>query len=250
MVSFLTFTLAAPFASFGGIAVGERRTSDDRPAKSAILGLLAGALGIEREDEESHAALAQDLFCAVRIENFKVRTPRRLMTDYHTAQTPPRGRNQRFATRRDEVTDKWSLGTILSYREYRSDCIFSIALWSRSSPSRFSLDALAGALREPVFVPYAGRKSCPLMLPMQPLIVEADDIREAFAHRDVMCERQRAFLQRHGLLAAPHALALDGDASGARQGRRERRRDQVLSRNRWQFMLRDEILCSWEEGTA
>ena len=58
------------------------------------------------------------------------------------------------------------------------------------------------------------------------------------------------FLFRRSLLAAPHALALDGDASGARQGRRERRRDQVLSRNRWQFMLRDEILCSWEEGTA
>jgi CRISPR system Cascade subunit CasD len=250
MSSFLTFTLAAPLASFGGVAVGERRASDDRPAKSAILGLLAGALGIEREDEEPHAALAQELFCAVRVENFKVRAPRRLMTDYHTTQTPPRGRNQRFTTRHNELADKQNLGTILSYREYRSDCIFSIALWPRISPLRFSLDALAGALREPIFAPYAGRKACPLMLPMYPLVVEADDVREAFTQRDATCERQRAFLRRHGLLATPYMLALDGDAGGIMQGRRERRRDQILSRNRWQFMLRDEILCSWEEGAV
>ena len=69
MPSFLTFTLAAPLASFGSIAVGERRASSDRPAKSAILGLAAGALGIEREDNEAHAALAHELFYAVRTEN-------------------------------------------------------------------------------------------------------------------------------------------------------------------------------------
>lgn len=157
--------MAAPLASFGGIAVGERRASDDRPAKSAVLGIVAGALGIERDNDGAHTALAEQLFCAVRIENFRVRTPRRLMTDYHTAQAPPRGRNQRLATRRDELINKQSLGTILSYREYRSDCSFSIALWPRVSPLRFGLDELAKALRNPIFVPYAGRKACPLMLP-------------------------------------------------------------------------------------
>jgi CRISPR system Cascade subunit CasD len=158
MPSFLTFTLAAPLASFGGIAVGERRASSDRPAKSAILGLVAGALGIEREDNEAHAALAHELFYAVRTENLKVRSPRRLMTDYHTAQTPPQVRNRRFAMRREEAADKQNLRTILSYREYRSDCSFSVALWPRVSPSRFSLEKLAEALRKPVFVPYVGRK--------------------------------------------------------------------------------------------
>src|ERR1700730_2246416 len=199
MPSFLTFTLAAPLASFGSVAVGERRTSDDRPAKSAILGLIAGALGMERDNEEAHAALAQELFCAVRIENFKVRAPRRLMTDYHTTQAPPRGRNQRFPTRRDELGDEQSLGTILSYREYRTDCSFSIALWPRISPLRFGLEELAKALHKPIFVPYAGRKGCPLMLPMQPLVLEATDVREAFAMRDGKREKQKAFLETYGL---------------------------------------------------
>lgn len=216
MTSFLTFTLVAPLASFGGVAVGERRSGGDRPAKSAVLGLVAGALGLERDQVEAHKALANELLFGVRIENPKVRSPQRLMTDYHTTQTPPRGRNQHFATRRDEVADQQSLGTILSYREYRSDCSFSIARWPRVSSLRFSLEELMEALRKPVFVPYAGRKACPLMLPMQPVDVEADSIREAFEQRDAMGERQSAFLGSCGLLAKPHALALDADAPRTR----------------------------------
>jgi CRISPR system Cascade subunit CasD len=250
MPFFLTFTMAAPLASFGAIAVGERRASFERPSKSAVLGLVAGALGIEREDDAAHAALAHELFYAVRTENMKVRSPRRLMTDYHTAQTPPQGRNRRFATRRGELADKQALGTILSYREYRSDCSFSIAFWPRVSSLRFSLEALAEALRKPVFAPYAGRKACPLMLPMQPLVIEAADVREAFEQRDTICESQKAFLHSYGLLAMPEALAIDADAADTIAGRWERQRDQILNRSRWQFGLRDEITCPWTAGAA
>jgi CRISPR system Cascade subunit CasD len=251
MPAFLTFTLAAPLASFGPIAVGERRASLERPSKSAVLGLVAGALGVERGDDEAHAALAREHFYGVRTENMKVRSPRRLMTDYHTAQTPPQSRNRRFTTRREELADKQKLGTILSYREYRGDCSFSVALWPRVSALHFTLERLAEALRKPVFVPYAGRKSCPLMLPMQPLIIEADHVREAFEQRDAICESQLAFLQRYGLFAMPHALALDAEsADAATTGRRERHRDQILSRRRWQFRLRDEIASPWTGGAA
>ncbi len=250
MPSFLTFTLAAPLASFGGVAVGERRASHDRPAKSAVLGLLAAALGIQRNQNEAHTALARELLCAVRIENMRVRSPRRLLMDYHTVQTPPRGHNQRFATRRDEVADKQKLGTILSYREYRSDCSFSIALWPRVSPMRSSLDELAAALRKPIFMLYAGRKACPLMLPMQPLVLEASDVREAFAQRDVLCEKQKVFLKECNLFAEPNALALDADAGEEMGDRRERRRDQILNRSRWHFALRDEILRPWARGAT
>ena len=58
MARFLTLTFAAPLASFGAIAVGERRPSWDRPGKSAALGLIAGALGLDRSDEDAHRALA------------------------------------------------------------------------------------------------------------------------------------------------------------------------------------------------
>ena len=58
MTQYLLFTFAAPLASFGAVAVGERRPSWDRPSKSQIIGLVAGCLGIERGEEARQQALA------------------------------------------------------------------------------------------------------------------------------------------------------------------------------------------------
>ncbi len=60
MPRYLTFALVAPLASFGGIAVGERRSGWDRPARSAVLGLIGACLGLEREDDAAKTALAED----------------------------------------------------------------------------------------------------------------------------------------------------------------------------------------------
>ncbi|WP_295540003.1 CRISPR-associated protein Cas5, partial [Thiolapillus sp.] len=51
MDDYLVFQLYAPLASWGGQAVGQERPSDDHPGRSALLGLLAAALGIRREEE-------------------------------------------------------------------------------------------------------------------------------------------------------------------------------------------------------
>ena len=60
MSNHLVFTLHATIGSFGALAVGERRGGFERPAKSAVLGLVAAALGLERDDEEAQIALASD----------------------------------------------------------------------------------------------------------------------------------------------------------------------------------------------
>jgi len=248
MTLFLTFTLMAPLASFGSIAVGERRASDDRPAKSAILGFVAGALGIDREADDIHTAIARDYGCAVRTEDMHVRAPRRLMTDYHTAQTRARGRNQHFATRRDELAEGRELGTILSYREYRGDCSYTIALWAWVADPTHSLENLRDALQKPAFVPYAGRKSCPLMLPALPRLIEAVSVSDAFRQRDKLSDGQRAFLEKYRLSSRPKSLAFDIDAPGEdTQGtRHDWRRDAPLARSRWQFGVREEIVTRWE----
>ena len=77
--------LYAPLAAMGDIAVGERRGGFDRPARSAVLGLVAAALGIDRADEEGHAALDRGYRMAQR-----VRARGTLVEDYHTVQAPPR----------------------------------------------------------------------------------------------------------------------------------------------------------------
>ena len=56
-------------ASFGSLAVGERRPSANRPTKSQTLGMVAAALGIERTEEERLAALRDSLGFAARVEN-------------------------------------------------------------------------------------------------------------------------------------------------------------------------------------
>lgn len=246
---FLAFTLAAPLASFGAIAVGERRPSWDRPAKSAVLGLVAGALGITRDDAKAHRALADDYLYAVRVEDFETRAPRRPMADYHTAQTAPAQRGRRFATRRDELSaDK--IETILTRREYRTDCCFTALLWTETTAPRFDLEQIAAALRAPSFTPYLGRKSCPLMLPMAPRIVEAGEPLEALrVHDGEESEAAKSFREKRPAVAKARYFALDAAAKPAsNQGRLEKRRDAVIHRGRWQFGLREEAIVPLTGG--
>ena len=95
---FLLFTLYAPMGSFGEIAVGERRMSWARPGRSAILGLVAAAQGVERTDETAHQRLEAGLYYAVRTD-----APGRPLLDYHTAQTPKARKGRTFATRQEEL---------------------------------------------------------------------------------------------------------------------------------------------------
>src|SRR5262249_27243597 len=156
---YLLFTLAAPLASFGGIAVGERRPSWDRPSKSQTIGLIAGALGIERREEALQQALVSSIGFAVRVDNAG-----ELVTDYHTTQVPPQRSSRRFATRRDELAiDKIELKTILSQREFRVGSLYTIGLWHRGPEEVRSLEEIKVALERPIFAPFAGRKSYPLM---------------------------------------------------------------------------------------
>ncbi len=226
---FLIFTLYAPMASFGEIAVGERRMSWARPGRSAVLGLVAAALGIDRADEGVHQQLEAGLYYAVRVD-----AAGRPFIDYHTAQTPKTRKGRSFATRREELESD-DLNTVLSSREWRVDACFTVVLWPRLERT-LDLEEIARALRNPRFVLYVGRKAAPLGLPLAPEIVEADTFMAALDARRPNDE-ERSVLQRIGIDGVePGAIAFDHDAPGAPvETRVERRRDAVASRVRWQF---------------
>ena len=104
--------LQAPLASWGDTAVGEYRPSIDYPGQSALVGLLGAALGLRREEEAAHAALAASYGFAVGIQSGG-----HLLRDYHTAQVPGQTalKKRPHATRRDELAvPKSDLHTILS----------------------------------------------------------------------------------------------------------------------------------------
>ena len=244
-MQFLLFTLYAPMCSLGEIAVGERRMGWPRPGRSAIFGLTAAALGIERGDDEAHRALEEGLHYAVRTD-----APGRPFIDYHTAQTPAARRGRSLETRREELGAE-RINTVLSIREWRSDACFTVALWERSGGNA-DLDEIAAAMERPRFALYLGRKSAPLGLPLAPELVEATNFMDALAFRRpaVVAEDEReipgaveawTLSMLGGDPATGREVAFDADAPGAPEGGRlERRRDGVASRARWQFRDRDE----------
>ena len=173
MRRFLVFRLFGPLAAWGEIAVGEIRPSALQPTRSALLGLLAAALGLERGDEPKHAALARAVRFGVQVESAGVP-----ISDYHTAQVLPARRGRILATRADQVRgDRHELGTTLSRREYRSDASYRVAVWQAEPEPGLDLDRLAEALVHPTFTLYLGRKSCPPALPLGPRVIEASSSR-------------------------------------------------------------------------
>lgn len=235
MPEFLTFALSAPLAAMGEVAVGERRGSWDRPGRSAVLGLIAACLGITRDDEAAHLALEAGYGLALRIAAMGP-----LHADYHTAQVPPTRRGRRFATRAEELNAP-DLETILSRRDYRADLLVLVAVWARPN-ARWSLTEMETGLLTPVYVPYFGRKACPLTLPMAPRREEATDPAVVLARRATDGpEPERHLIRPH---AAPIVTMTAADAHlfGLPVARVEIRRDGLASRRRWQFNLREEAI--------
>ena len=232
MKQFLVFQLHGAMAAWGEIAVGETRRSAPHPSKSAILGLLAAACGIDRQQEKTHREMAAGYGVAV-----KVLSGGTLLVDYHTVQVPPNQRKAVFRTRKEELAaDK--VGTLLSSREYRCDAVYIVAVWTAAPSAPFQLAQLAAALEKPVYHLYLGRKSCPPAAPLLPVVVEEKDLKTAldgYSHipAELACITRKQ---------APRYYWDDLSESGLEAGQIVERRDLPLSRKRWQFSPRPENL--------
>jgi CRISPR system Cascade subunit CasD len=237
MPEFLTFALTAPFAAMGEIAVGERRGTWDRPGRSAVLGLIAACMGLARDDEAAQEALESGYSLALRVQHVGALHP-----DYHTAQVPPARRGRRFSTRAEELSAP-DLETILSRRDYRTDVLVLVAVWSRPG-ARWALLEIEEALLKPRYAPYFGRKSCPLMLPMAPSRVEAQNPVSALSERTNEGPEPERQLLRVRTAPVITMAAEEAREFGLPIDRIEMRRDALTSRPRWQFALREEAVLS------
>lgn len=253
MPSFLLFTLHAPMASWGDIAVGERRGSWRVPSRSAVLGLCGAALGVSRDDVQGQQALVQDYRVAARVD-----VAGGVGEDYHTIQTVPAVNVRRAApTTRRELLALSERETILSRRRYLDNSLFTIAMWVLPS-ARWSLQQLADALHAPRHVPYAGRKAHALGLPMRPEVVDAASLGAALL--------QRAAIPDEHPMLQDLALRLKGSGSWGRavhhdrcEGfdsglvgapRREVRRDVPVTRSAtWQFVEREVFVALQPESS-
>ena len=230
MPDHLVLTLAAPFGAMGDLAGHERRGTAAWPARSAILGLLGGALGVERDDPEGQAALGAWRM-AVATLAFRGRDARLglPLRDYHTVQTVPA--SVRAPATRREALDRGRregrLSTTLTTRDYVQGCAFLVALWGGD------LAGAQAALRRPAFAPYLGRRSCPLAAPLDPRVVAAETpVAALLAPREVP-----EWLAG----AKPVRVASDAfDGVAAHPGYMvESRWDEPLDRSLWHFARRE-----------
>lgn len=243
MVPLLFFTLYAPLAGFGDLAVGERRVGATRPTRSALLGLCAAALGIERAATAELAALSAGVALAVRLD-----AEGGLLQDYHTVQSveAPKRAKQPWPTRAVALA-AGNVSTLVSQRDYRSDLLVTVSLQGQTA----LLSRLADALVRPVFTVYLGRKACPLGLPLRPAVVEAADLGQGIDRYDITRPKPERDLRE--LLKLGEATRYVADTGWQHNGllgpeftheRTEQRRDAARGGRQWQFDLRDELVLS------
>lgn len=132
-MSTLLLRLAGPMQSWGTDSKFDVRRTQREPSKSGVIGLVAAALGVSRQDRQALATLA----CL----RFGVRVDREgtLLRDYHTAHTEKGG-------------------AYVTNRYYLADAVFVAGLESEDGAL---LEKMGEALVSPAFPLYLGRRSCP-----------------------------------------------------------------------------------------
>ena len=134
----LLLRLAGPMQSWGTTSRFDQRDTGKEPSKSGVIGLLAAALGIDRENWADLEPLTQ-LKLAVRHDRTGV-----LKRDYQTAQNI-------ISADRSKVHE-----TAVTTRDYLADAVFLVGL---EGEDRALLKRAHAALQNPVWPLALGRKS-------------------------------------------------------------------------------------------
>ncbi|AHJ63204.1 Hypothetical protein GbCGDNIH3_1377 [Granulibacter bethesdensis] len=207
---FLVFGLTASLGSMGELAGHERRGSLIWPTRSAIIGLMGAALGIERDGDFS----ALDAL-SIDVAIFDAGAPLR---DYHTIETIPSAAAKNPNSRPEALRDaRGRTNTTITHRDYRTSVFYGIAVRGAG------LERIAAALLEPHFTLYLGRKSCPLAAPTGAKIIEVVSAEAALEHLKAPLWR-KASVQAH--------LLVTDDPEG------EVVTDVPLDRTSWHFATR------------
>jgi CRISPR system Cascade subunit CasD len=166
----LLMQLVGPMQAWGTSSRFDIRDTGKEPSKSGVIGLLAAALGIDRDNWDDLQPL-----CALRmgVRHDRPGLPRR---DYQTAQNIIRADG---SGRQD---------TAVTQRHYLGDAAFLVGL---EGPERALLERVHAALADPVWPLCLGRKSYPPSQPvwMPDAVVDAD-LRDALVNWPPITSRQ------------------------------------------------------------
>lgn len=196
----LLLRLAGPMQSWGTTSRFDQRDTGKEPSKSGVIGLLAAALGIDREEWNDDLQALAALAMGVRHDR-----PGVLKRDYQTAQNI-------ISADHKKVHE-----TAVTTRDYLADAVFLVGL---EGPDRTLLERVHAALQNPVWPLALGRKS---YVPSEPIWLEGSVVDEPLM--SALAAYPWLTTPRHGEVMPEHLLvSLEStDGSGTL------RMDQLLS---------------------
>lgn len=149
----LLLKFSGPLQSWGTNSHFETRHTDLYPSKSAVIGLIAGSMGIRR-NEDAKINKLNDLEFAVRIDQ-----KGNLIRDYHIAKSYKKNGEE--------------LRTYVTNRYYLEDGVYLVAL---GHDNHELMDDISYAVQHPYFQPYMGRRALPVTADFHLGLVENDTI--------------------------------------------------------------------------
>ncbi len=164
----LTFYIDAPLQSWGASSKFQNRETNSFPTKSALIGILAAALGIDKWDSDEAEKL--QVLTALKltvVKLFKEKAPITRLSDFHTI-----GGGYDKVLQKMHISSKasgGSFGTVITRRSYLNDARF-IALFEGEQSL---LEKIQIALLNPTWGLWFGRKHCLPASPLSPTL--ADD---------------------------------------------------------------------------
>lgn len=158
----LLLRLAAPLQAWGSSSKFIVRSTEREPTKSGVIGMIAAAMGIQRNDDAKKLAPLAQLRFGVRADKEGI-----LLKDFHMVH------GYKIA----DVTERY----------YLSDAVFLAVL---ECDDKKLLEEIAAALQKPVYPLYLGRKSCPPTLPVV-LGVKDEDMLTALKNEPFLYENDR-----------------------------------------------------------
>lgn len=170
----LAFYIDAPLQSWGASSKFQYRESNGFPTKSALVGLIAGALGIDKHKATEAAELLP--IANLKLTAVQVQKPKRAATRFTDFHTIGGGYNKRTPQwEKMSIPQKASgapFGTVITRRSYLTDACFVVLL----EGDAVVLKRIQSALLDPVWGVWFGRKTC---LPASPLSPQIGDSRQA-----------------------------------------------------------------------
>ena len=163
--------LEGPLQAWGDNSKFVIRRTMDAPTKSGVVGLICCAMGLPRQKARDELPNLNELVMGVRIDR-----PGTRWWDYHTV-----GAKVGLLTAQGKLKRTASTGeieTLVSRREYLCDASFLVALQGDADVVR----RVRGALANPRWPVFLGRKSCPPSAPILAGEAQCDDVGGALRH--------------------------------------------------------------------